>query len=91
MVSFASLFGARHLWEVVENKPASSLVVSLGKALNGTPTFMWKTGDPEMANPKRVWTHRPEHSDISLSREWRINMANNKKKEEINIILEIVQ
>ena len=29
--------GARHLWEVVENKPASSLVVSLGKALNGTP------------------------------------------------------
>ena len=29
--------GARHLWEVVENKPASSLVVSLGKALNGMP------------------------------------------------------
>ena len=25
------------LWEVVENKPASSLVVSLGKALNGMP------------------------------------------------------
>ena len=25
------------LGEVVENKPASSLVVSLGKALNGTP------------------------------------------------------
>ena len=37
MVSIASLFGARHLWEVVENKPASSLVVSLGKALNGIP------------------------------------------------------
>ena len=37
MVSIASLLGARHLWEVVENKPASSLVVSLGKALNGTP------------------------------------------------------
>ena len=35
MVSIASLLGARHLWEVVENKPASSLVVSLGKALNG--------------------------------------------------------
>ena len=31
------LLGARHLGEVVENKPASSLVVSLGKALNGTP------------------------------------------------------
>ena len=37
MVFTASLHGARHLWEVVENKPASSLVVSLGKALNGTP------------------------------------------------------
>ena len=36
MVFIASLLGARH-WEVVENKPASSLVVSLGKALNGTP------------------------------------------------------
>ena len=37
MVSTASLLGARHLGEVVENKPESSLVVSLGKALNGTP------------------------------------------------------
>ena len=37
MASIASLLGARHLWEVVENKPASSLVVTLGKALNGTP------------------------------------------------------
>ena len=37
MVSIASLLGARHLWEAVENKPTSSLVVSLGKALNGTP------------------------------------------------------
>ena len=46
----------------------------------GRPTFMWKTGDPEMATPKRVRTHRPKHSDTSLSREWRINMANNKKK-----------
>ena len=26
-----------HLWEIVENKPASSLVVSLGKTLNGMP------------------------------------------------------
>ena len=79
MVSIASLLGARHLLEVLENKPASSLVVSLGKALNGTPTFMWKTGDPEMATPKRVQTNRPKHSDTSLSREWRINMANKKK------------
>ena len=39
MASAASLLGARHLRKVVENKPASSLVVSLGKALNGTPHF----------------------------------------------------
>ena len=64
MVSIASLIGARHLWEVVENKPASSLVVSLGKALDGMPPlFMWKIGDPEMATPKRVRTYRPKHSD----------------------------
>ena len=37
MEFIASLLGARHLWVVVENKPASLLVVSLGKALNGTP------------------------------------------------------
>ena len=74
MVSIASLFGARHLWEVVENKPASSLVVSLGKALNGTPHLYVEDIDPEMATPKRVRTYRPKHSDTSLSREWRINM-----------------
>ena len=34
MVFAASLLGTRHLWEVVENKPTSSLVVSSGKALN---------------------------------------------------------
>ena len=37
MVFTASLLGAQHLGKVVENKPASLLVVSLGKALNGTP------------------------------------------------------
>ena len=36
MVSIASMLGARHLGEVVENKPASLLVVSLGETLNGT-------------------------------------------------------
>ena len=36
-VSIVFLLGARHLWEVVENKPASSLVMFLGKALNLTP------------------------------------------------------
>ena len=40
--------------------------------ITGRPIFMWKTGDPEMATPKRVRTHRPKHSDISLSRECRI-------------------
>ena len=54
-------------------------VLSLGKALNGTPTFMWKTGDREMATPKRVRAYRLKHSNTSLSREWRINMANKIK------------
>ena len=31
------MLGARHLKGVVENKTASSLFVSLGKAINGTP------------------------------------------------------
>ena len=35
MASTVSLLGARHLWEVVENKPARSLAVSLREALNG--------------------------------------------------------
>ena len=37
MIFTASLLGARHLKEVVENKPACLLVESLSKALNGTP------------------------------------------------------
>ena len=37
MVFTASLLGAQHIRDSVENKPASLLVVSLGKALNGTP------------------------------------------------------
>ena len=67
MVSIASLLGARHLGEVVENKPASSLVVSLGKALNGMPPPLCgrqvahKTS--KKATPKRVRTSRPKYSD----------------------------
>ena len=76
MVSIASLLGARHLGKVVKNKPASSLVVSLGKALNGTPHLYVEDRWPEMATPKRVRTYHPKHSDTSLFREWRINMAN---------------
>ena len=41
---------------------------------------MWKAGDPEMATPKRMRTHRPKHGDTSLSREWRINIAKKYKK-----------
>ena len=37
MVFTASLLGAQHIRDSVENKPASFLVVSLGKALNGMP------------------------------------------------------
>ena len=37
MVFTASLPGAQHIRDSVENKPASLLVVSLGKALNGMP------------------------------------------------------
>ena len=56
------------------------LLCPWAKHLTGRPTFMWKTGDPEMVTPKRVRTYRPKHSDTSLTREWRINMANKKKK-----------
>ena len=38
-VSTASLLGGRHLGEIAVNKPASSLVASLGKALNGMLHF----------------------------------------------------
>ena len=65
MVSIASLLRAWHLWEVVENKLASSLV-SLSKALNGMPHLYVDTGGPyasEIATPKRVRTHRPKYSD----------------------------
>ena len=90
MLSMASLLGARHLWEVMENKPASSLVVSLGKALNGTPHLYVETGDSEMATPKRVRTYCPKHSDTSLSCEWRINMANKKKKKTSNFVFKCI-
>ena len=53
MVSIASLLGARHLGEVVENKPASSLVVSLGKALHGTPPSLCGR---QVARPGEGWT-----------------------------------
>ena len=67
MVSAASLLGARHFGKVVENKPASSLVVSLGKALNGTPHLYvedrWPIKTSKKETPKRVQTYRPKYSD----------------------------
>ena len=66
MASAASLLGARHLGEVVENKPASSLLCPWARHLTGRPTFMWKTGGPDTskkATPKRVRTSRPKYSD----------------------------
>ena len=52
MVSAASLLGARHLRKVVENKPASLLVVSLGKALNGMPPSLCGR---QMVQTPRKW------------------------------------
>ena len=57
MVSTASLLGARHLGDAVENKPASSLVVSLGKALNGTPTPL---RERQVAKTSRKWQFSSE-------------------------------
>ena len=37
MVFTASLLGAQHIRDSVKNKPASLLVVSLDRALNGMP------------------------------------------------------
>ena len=84
MASAASLLGVRNLGEVVENKPASSLVVSLGKALNGTPHLYVEDRWPinlEKGNsqasadiPSKVKRYN------SLSGEWRINMANKTKQ-----------
>ena len=51
-------------------------------ALRGKSGKTVKIGDPEMATSKRVRTYRPKHSDTSLSREWRTNMANKKIKKQ---------
>ena len=50
----ASLLGTRHLGEITENKPAGLLVVSLGKALNGTPRFYVEDRWPSFPSEKRV-------------------------------------
>ena len=54
MVFTASLLGAQYLVEVVEIKPASSLIVSLGKALNGTPHLYVEDRWPSFPSEEKV-------------------------------------
>ena len=66
MVSTAFLLGMRHIWEVVENKLASLLVVSLVKALNGMSCLYVEDMHPDttkMATPKQMWTSCPKYSN----------------------------
>ena len=77
-IHLASLLGAWHLEEVVENKLASLLVVSLSKTLNGTPpplcgrqvaqTTKWQL--PSECGPP------VQNIMIQFTFSWRINMAN---------------
>ena len=50
MVFTASVLGAHHIRDSVENKPASFLVVSLGKTLNGMPLSLCGR---QMVGPKQ--------------------------------------
>ena len=54
MVFTASLLDAQHLGKVVENKLASSLVVSLDKTLNGTPHLYVEDRWPSFPSEERV-------------------------------------
>ena len=67
MVSTAYLLGAQHLKDVAENEPTSSLVVSLAKALYGTPPPLRGRQVAQAPRkwqlPKRVRTPRPIDSD----------------------------
>ena len=54
MVFTAFLLGAQQLGKVAENKPASSLVVSLGKTLNGTPPPLCGDRWPSFPYKERV-------------------------------------
>ena len=80
MLFTVSLLGVQHLGEVVENKPASSFVVSLGKALNSMPYLYVEERWPRHLGNGNSQVSADILSKIlqhnSLSREWRINMAN---------------
>ena len=87
MVFTASLLGAQHKRDSVENKPASLLVVSLGKALKrDASVFMWQTdggtkqstlrGGPVSNNRVKQWfpIRKPEPPGESKIRFlWEIN------------------
>ena len=84
MVSTACVFWGRHLEEVVKNKLASSLVVSLGKPLN-VHSYLYvenrRTRHHENGNfqasanvQSKIWRYN------LLSREWRINKDNTNGK-----------
>ena len=83
MVSTASVLGALHLGEVVENKKVSSFVVSYGEALNECSHLYvedrWPRhlGNGNYQSCAEVLSKRQRYN--SLSREWRINKANKKK------------
>ena len=69
----------------MENKPACSLVVSLGKALDGTPPPLCGR---QVAETPRKWQlpcecGRPAQKTAIqlLSGEWRINMARTRTKD----------
>ena len=82
MVFTASLLGAQHIRDSVENKPASFLVVSLGKALNGMPQSLCgrqmvgpsslpvvvAQSDERHAN--RAWAHTREWKGVHVGSWW---------------------
>ena len=66
MVSTAFLLGARHFGRLWRTSRQVRLLCPWARHLTGRPTFMWKTGDPDisqMAIAKRVPTFHPKYSN----------------------------
>ena len=64
MIFAASLLGAQHIRDSVENKPASLLVVSLGKAFNGmTPSLCGRQMVGQSSLPVVVAQSDERHSN----------------------------
>ena len=78
MVFTASLLGAQHIKDSVENKLASLLVVSLGKALNGMPPSLCGR---QMVGPSSLPVvvaqsdERPANRAWARTREWMNKMG----------------